>query len=49
MLRLDSRTSYQALFTMIGLQDFHEPVQALEHALKHGAAKICCTRFTQAD
>ncbi|NBA78736.1 hypothetical protein GOQ04_24495 [Emticicia sp. ODNR4P] len=26
-------------FTMIGLQDFHEPVQALEHALKHGAAK----------
>ncbi len=25
-------------FTMIGLQDFHEPVQALEHALKQGAA-----------
>ncbi|MDI9878496.1 Hpt domain-containing protein [Flectobacillus longus] len=23
-------------FTMVGLQDFHEPVQALEHALKQG-------------
>ncbi|MDI9875443.1 Hpt domain-containing protein [Flectobacillus rivi] len=25
-------------FTMVGLQDFHEPVQALEHALKQGVA-----------
>ena len=25
-------------FTMVGLQDFHEPVLALEHALKQGVA-----------